>query len=273
MQAWIDARRSMAAICAAVLAAGVLVAGQTQTEEFEPQVGQAGKDVVWVPTPQELVDTMLKMAGVTPDDYVIDLGSGDGRTVISAAKLGARARGVEYNPDMVALSRRRAEAEGVSNRATFDRGDLFEADLTGATVITLFLLPDMNLKLRPSLLDLPPGTRVVSNTFSMDDWEPDETYRIPDCPSWCTALLWIVPAKVAGTWRTPQGELTLTQTFQMVSGTLQSGATKASVSGKLEGADISFSGGGVDYTARVDGDTMTGTASPGGSWTATRAGQ
>ena len=267
------ARRVAVAWCLAVMAAGALVSGQAQTAEFEPQVGQAGKDVVWVPTPQELVDQMLKMAEVTASDYVIDLGSGDGRTVISAAKLGARAKGVEFNPDMVALSRRNAATAGVSARATFDEGDLFEADLSGASVITLFLLPDMNLRLRPSLLAMPPGTRIVANTFSMDDWAPDETYRVPDCPSWCTALLWIVPARAEGTWKLPQGELTLTQTFQMVSGTLRSGSTSTSVSGKLKGDAITFSGGGVEYTGRVNGDTMTGTASRGGGWTATRTGQ
>jgi hypothetical protein len=247
--------------------------GQAGSGAFEPQVGQAGKDVVWVPTPQELVDKMLDMANLTPQDYVMDLGSGDGRTVITAAKRGATAKGIEFNPDMVELSRRNAAGEGVADRATFERADLFETDLSKATVLTLFLLPDINLKLRPKILDLPPGTRVVSNTFSMENWEPDETFRLTDCPSWCTALLWIVPAKVAGTWSLPQGELTLTQTFQMITGTLRSGSTNTPVNGKLNGVEITFAGGGTEYTGRVSGNTITGTSRPGGGWTATRTGQ
>src|SRR5262250_3520007 len=135
-------------------------------QEFQPQVGQEGKDVIWVPTPQALVNKMLDMGKVTAKDYVIDLGSGDGRTVITAAKRGARAMGIEYNPDMVELAKRNAAKEGVSSRATFVKADLFETDVSKATVITLFLLPDINLRLRPRILDLKPGTRVVSNTFT-----------------------------------------------------------------------------------------------------------
>src|SRR5918992_5999257 len=137
-----------------------------QTTTYEPSVGQEGKDVVWVPTPQVLVDKMLDMAKVTPSDYVIDLGSGDGRTVITAAKRGARAHGIEYNRDMVELSKRNAEKEGVSGKATFAQADLFKSDFSQASVITMFLLPDINLKLRPKILDLKPGTRVVSNSFT-----------------------------------------------------------------------------------------------------------
>ncbi len=165
---------------------------------------------------------MLDMAKVTPNDFVMDLGSGDGRTVITAAKRGVKAMGVEFNPDMVALSKKAAAKEGVSDRATFVEGDLFKADLSKATVITMFLLPSINMQLRPSLLDLKPGTRIVANTFTMEDWQADETQSVTDdCSSWCTALLWIVPAKVQGTWKTPQGNLTLTQQFQMVTGTLE----------------------------------------------------
>src|SRR6476661_1032321 len=182
---------------------------QTATTQapFEPKVGQAGKDVVWVPTPQALVDKMLDMAKVTPQDYLIDLGSGDGRTVITAAKRGVRALGIEYNPDMVELAKRNAAQANVSDKATFVKADIFESDYSKATVITLFLLPTLNLKLRPKLLDMPPGTRVVSNSFRMEAWEPDDTATVSDdCVSWCTALLWIVPAKVEGTWHTPQGD-------------------------------------------------------------------
>src|SRR5262245_48831253 len=200
-------------------------ATQQPAKPFEPQVGQAGKDVVWVPTPQVLVEKMLEMAKVTPQDFVMDLGSGDGRTVITAAKRGATALGIEYNPDMVDLSKKNAEAAGVGSKATFTKADLFETDLSKATVITMFLLPQINLKLRPNILNLKPGTRVVSNTFTMDDWTPDETATITEqnCTSWCTALLWIVPAKVDGTWRLGDGELTLQQQFQKLTGSLRSG--------------------------------------------------
>ena len=243
---------------------------QTPAKPYEPQVGQEGKDVVWVPTSQALVDKMLDMAKVTPEDYVIDLGSGDGRTVITAAKRGARAHGIEYNPDMVALSKRNAETAGVSDRATFAKADLFESDFSKATVITMFLLPSINIKLRPKLLDLKPGTRIVSNSFTMEDWTADETEKINEgCTSWCTALLWIVPAKVEGTWQLPQGNLTLKQQFQMVSGTL--GSTAIS-DGRLRGDEITFSVGGAKYTGRVEGNAMRGTLTggSGGTWTATR---
>jgi len=243
----------------------------TQTKPFEPQVGQAGKDVVWVPTPQALVDKMLDMAKMTPQDYVMDLGSGDGRTVITAAKRGATAIGIEYNPDMVELSKRNATKEGVTAKANFTKADLFETDLSKATVITMFLLPDINLRLRPKILDLKPGTRVVSNTFTMEEWKPDETASITDnCTSWCTALLWIVPAKVAGTWKLPQGELKLTQTFQEVSGTLNNTPITA---GKMHGDEISFTAGNAQYNGKVAANTITGTMKSGStsnSWRATR---
>ncbi len=267
-------------VCAAALAQTQAPAqpstqapAQPSTQKpFEPTVGQAGKDVVWVPTSQALVDKMLDMAKVTPTDFVMDLGSGDGRTVITAAKRGARAMGVEYNPDMVALSKKNAEAAGVSNRATFVKADLFETDFSKATVITMFLLPQINLKLRPKILDLKPGTRVVSNTFTMDDWPADQTETITDeCTSWCTALLWIVPAKVEGTWQMPQGTLTLKQQFQSVAGTLGSAPISG---GKLRGDEITFTAGGVQYTGHVTGNEMDGAT--GGQkpvkWSAKRAG-
>jgi precorrin-6B methylase 2 len=240
----------------------------TPPKPYEPQVGQGGKDVVWVPTPQALVDKMLDMAKVTPADFVMDLGSGDGRTVITAAKRGSRALGIEYNPDMVELSKRNAAAAGVTDKATFMKADLFETDLTKAQVITMFLLPSINMKLRPTILNLKPGTRIVSNTFTMEDWAADETQTVAgDCSSWCTALLWIVPAKVEGTWHMPQGELKLTQQFQVISGTLGS---QPLTDAKLRGDAISFTAGGVTYSGRVDGDTIRGTAGRGGAWTATR---
>ena len=219
------ARRSMPALVVAFALAASPVFGQTQSpaKPFEPTVGQAGKDVVWVPTPQPLVEKMLDLAKITPQDLHYDLGSGDGRTVITAAKRGARSFGIEYNPDMVELSKRNAAAAKVSaDRATFVQADLFETDFSKANVVTLFLLPSINMKLRDKILAMAPGTRIVANTFTMEDWQADQTETVSgDCVSWCTALLWIVPAKVgrhvAARLRTRS---TLTQKFQMLEGTL-----------------------------------------------------
>jgi len=225
---------------------------------YKPEVGQEGKDVVWVPTPQVLVDRMLDMAKVTPKDFLMDLGSGDGRTVITAAKRGVRAMGVEYNPDMVELSKRNARKEGVARLATFVKADLFETDFSRATVITMFLLPEINLKLRPKILDLKPGTRIVSNSFTMEDWMADDTQHVGrGCDSsWCTAFLWIVPAKVAGSYKTPQGELTLKQKFQMLSGTLTTGGKTFALEGKVQGERISFTAGGKKYRGRLNGKQL-----------------
>lgn len=260
-------RRSLLALSLLALPAGIFAQAQQQKEQFEPHVGQEGKDVVWVPTPQALVNKMLDMAKVTPEDFLIDLGSGDGRTVITAAKRGARAIGIEYNPNMVELSKRSAEKEGVSDKAAFVKADLFETDISHATVITMFLLPEINLKLRPKILDLKPGTRIVSNTFTMEDWEADETATVDNVgSSWDTALLWIVPAKVGGTWRLAQGDLTLKQEFQMISGALKSGTNNTSIeNGRLRGDQISFSAGGAQYTGTVNGNTMEGTVTSGGN--------
>src|SRR5688500_15009945 len=172
MRAALSLRRSLLLTLGLTL---VTVSGYAQTAAptFKPEVGQAGKDVVWVPTPQALVDKMLDMAKVTPKDYVIDLGSGDGRTVITAAKRGSKALGIEYNPDMVELSKRNAAMEGVTDKASFMKADLFETDFSQAQVITMFLLPSINLKLRPKILNLKPGTRIVSNSFDMEEWKPD----------------------------------------------------------------------------------------------------
>jgi hypothetical protein len=266
-------RRSLACLfvlfTAATLAALPAHAQTTATQKpFEPQVGQAGKDVVWVPTSQALVDKMLDMAKVTPQDFVMDLGSGDGRTVITAAKRGSRALGIEYNPDMVELSRKNAAAAGVSQRATFEKADLFETDFSKAQVITMFLLPSINMKLRPQLLDLKPGTRIVSNSFTMEDWEADETETITgDCSNWCTALLWIVPAKVEGTWQLGTQRLTLNQKFQTVSGTLGSQAISE---GRLRGDEITFTVGNQKYSGRVDGNMIKGTIAGGSAFSATR---
>jgi SAM-dependent methyltransferase len=253
-------RSTLFALSLALAATNALAQTAQTKKPFEPVVSQPGKDVVWVPTPQTLVEKMLDMAKVTPQDIVMDLGSGDGRTVITAAKRGARAFGIEYNPDMVELSQRNAAAAGVSDRATFVKADLFETDLSKASVITLFLLPSINMKLRPKILDLKPGTRIVSNSFTMEDWQEDEKATIGgDCTSWCTALFWIVPAKVEGTWRLPQGDLTLKQTFQMLTGTLGS----APITGSLRGDEITINAGNVRYTGRVAGNSITGIQSAG----------
>src|SRR5262245_25827746 len=262
-------RLSIAITVALAMLAGTASAQQppAQTpapqQPFEPTVGQAGKDVVWVPTPPELVEKMLDMAAVTPRDVVMDLGSGDGRNIIAAAKRGARSIGVEFNPDMVKLSQRLAHEAGVSDRATFIEGDMFEADVSGATVLALFLLPDNLDKLKDKFLHMRPGTRIVLNTFSVHNWEPDATEKIGGtCQSWCTSMLYIVPARVAGTWKLPQGELTLNQEFQMVTGVLTTGGTSLPISnGRLRGDQITFTAAGSEYSGKVAGDRIEGAAS------------
>lgn len=253
---------------ALVGASGLLTLAHAQGKPFEPSVGQAGKDVVWVPTPQPLVEKMLDLAKIGPKDVHYDLGSGDGRTVITAAKRGARAFGIEYNPDMVELSKRNAQTAGVSpDRATFVQADLFETDFSKANVVTMFLLPSINMKLRPKILDMAPGTRIVANTFTMEDWQADVTETVGgDCVSWCTALLWIVPAKVEGTWQLGSQALTITQKFQNLEGTL--GGQPIS-NAKMNGAEISFTAGTGKYTGTVSGTAMKGTG-PGGAFTATK---
>lgn len=209
---------------------------------FVPHVGQEGKDVIWVPTPDQLVAKMLEIADVTANDIVVDLGSGDGRTVIAAAKLGAHAIGIEFNPDMVNLSVLKAKEAGVESLTKFICTDLFEYDLSKATVITMFLLPQINLKLRPILLGLKPGTRVVSNTFTMDNWEPDfEVTTEDNWNSWYTALMWIVPAKVEGKWKLENGQLEIRQEFQFFYGSYTT-ANKTSVisDGRINGENITF---------------------------------
>ena len=266
-------RRSCLTLGLLAVATGLVA--QTATE-VTPPAGQPGKDVIWLPSPQVLVDRMLDMANVTSKDVVMDLGSGDGRVVITAAKRGAQAIGIEYNPELVALSKRNAAVQRVSDKATFIRGDLFETDLSNATVVTLFLRLDLNLKLRPTLLDLKPGTRVVSNTFSMGDWEPDDIWvGGRDCAN-CSAMMWIVPAKVQGNWRLAQGDMTLMQTFQDVTGTLRTGRASLPVSdGRLRANRITFTVGGVPYSGRVSEGTIEGTATTDGNsvrWTAARTG-
>jgi len=247
--------------------------GAVTAEAYQPTVGQDGKDVVWVPTSEFLVDQMLRLAAITPQDYLVDLGAGDGRLVIAAAQHGTRAHGVEFNPDMVRLARQAARNAGVSERASFAQSDIFESDFSDATVVTLFLLPELNLRLRPTLLEMKPGTRVVSNSFDMGDWEPDDTADGgPHCQSFCLAYKWIVPARVDGTWMMG-GEvpLTLSQTFQKLSGHLVSNGKQREISrAVMQGDRISFVVDGQQYTGRVEAGRMTGLDSSGNAWFATR---
>ncbi|WP_291386294.1 MULTISPECIES: methyltransferase domain-containing protein [Achromobacter] len=240
-----------------------------EQKAYVPDVGQEGKDVIWVPTPQSLVDKMLDMAKVTPKDRLMDLGSGDGRTVITAAQRGLTAQGIEYNPDLVELSRQNAKRAGVAERATFVAQDLFTTDLSKADVITMFLLSTINEKLRPKLLELPAGTRVVSNTFRMGDWEPDASETVTEnCQTYCTALLWIVPAKVQGKWDLGGQTLQLDQHYQVLSGKL--GSVPIS-DARLDGTSITFTANGVRYAGVVNGRTMSGTAAGKGDWQAKRS--
>ncbi|MBX3664336.1 MAG: class I SAM-dependent methyltransferase [Burkholderiales bacterium] len=272
-------RRAVLALALSLFAAGAFAQAQPAAKsEFVPEVGQSGKDVVWVPTAQGLVDRMLDMAKLTAKDIHYDLGSGDGRTVITAARRGATAYGVEYNPDMVELSRRNAAKEKLAGKATFIHGDIFETDFSSATVITLFLLPELNVKLRPKILDMKPGTRVVSNSFTMGDWKSDETQSAKDnCSSYCTAYLWIVPAKVAGIWKSGNEEFKFAQEYQMVHGSVGSGGKLAPVlNGRMRGEDISFTAGPGRYAGKVNGDRIEGTVTAGGKtspWVATRSGK
>ena len=251
--------RAAPALAALVIALSTSACAQSQLA-YQPTPFQVGKDVVWVPTPQSLVDKLLDLARVTKEDFVMDLGSGDGRLVITAAKRGARAMGVEYNPDLVDLSRRAAQKEGVGERAVFVKADLFETDFSRATVITMFLLPELNLRLRPTILALRPGTRVVSNTFTMGDWLPDETAKLTSADScssaYCTALFWVVPARVTGIHKLPEGEITITQEFQLIAGTMTTGGKSFPFSGKVLGEDLTIRGDGREFRGRMNGRTL-----------------
>ncbi|HEX5612926.1 MAG TPA: methyltransferase domain-containing protein [Burkholderiales bacterium] len=258
-----------------------LPAAAQQNKEYEPQVGQAGKDVIWVPTPDEVVNRMLRMAQVTPNDYVVDLGAGDGKIAIAAAKnFGARALGIEYNADMAKHAQRNAEKAGVTGKAKIVQGDIFQSDFTSATVVTMYLLPALNMKLRPQILNMRPGTRVVSHSFTMEDWEPDETSSMDGR----RAYLWIVPANVMGTWVLDAGaerhDLSLEQKFQKLEGHVVLGPVHAGLrETRLRGLHISFAyvgNDGVrrDFNGRVTGTRMEGSfrAENGseGRWTATK---
>jgi SAM-dependent methyltransferase len=268
-----EAFHTLLGLCV-VSAAAAIARAQRRAKPFEPTEGQRGKDVVWVPTPPELVERMLDIARVTPQDYVIDLGSGDGRNVIAAAKRGAHALGIEYSAQMVEVSRHTAVLAGVADRALFVQGDLYEADISHATVLALFLLPENLGTLSPKFLELAPGTRIVTNRFAIEGWEPDEISRIGgDSASCCTALLYVVPAKAGGRWRLADGELVLEQRFQMLSGTALLHGTRTPIeNGRLRGAEISFRVQGDEYVGRVMGDVMKGQVKghAAGEWSAMR---
>jgi len=284
---WLQAARILIfiALGASTLASGATRAQNASTPDYVPKIGQQGKDVIWVPTPPALIERMLDMAQVGPNDYVVDLGAGDGRTVIAAAKRGARALGVEYNPDMVALARRNAETAHVSGNAQFIQGDIFETDFSQADVLTLYLLPSLNLRLRPMILKMKPGTRVVSHAFTMADWQPDQTDKVESR----TAYMWIVPASIEGTWRltTSDGtsgndQLVLRQRFQYADGLVRLNGKAGQLQDfKIQGIKVSFtmleqtSGEPLRYefTGRVSDGTMAGVVKlPEGerTWTATR---
>ena len=238
-----------AALAAVVFSAfGALLLGSAaalaeEKKDYTPEVGQPGKDVVWVPTPDAVVQKMLDMAQVTKKDRLVDLGSGDGKIAIAAAKRGARAKGVEFNPDMVALSKRNAQAAGV--QVELVRGDIFETDFSEADVLTLYLLPELNERLRPTILKMKPGTRVVSHQFTMGDWEPDEEANIDSH----RALFWLVPARVAGNWTVQVADegdkgsmkLQLRQRYQKVEGqSTWDGASRPIADARLSGAKLRF---------------------------------
>lgn len=259
-----------------VISFTVLSQETIRKNNFQPEEGLAGKDVQWITTPQILVEKMLELAKITPEDFLIDLGSGDGRLVITAAKSGTKAFGIEYNPELVKLSKRNAEKEGVANLARFIEADLYKYDFSEATVISMFLLPEINMKLRPKLLKMKPGTRIVSNTFTMQEWQFDQVTKTGDESTiWNTAYLWIIPAKVEGKWILSHGgELILKQEFQMIKGSVVTGNNKFSISdGRLLGNKITFSAGGTVYTGVVDGEKMEGTLTVHGGtkkWSASR---
>ena len=258
--------RLLAAL-AAVLLLATPVAAQ---KSFEPQVGQPGKDVIWVPTPDEVVDRMLMMSQTTPDDYVIDLGSGDGKIAIAAAKrFGARALGIEYNPDMVTLSQKNAAAAGIASKAVFRHGDIFATDFSEASVITMYLLPALNLKLRPQLLSMRAGTRIVSHSFHLDDWEADEISSMDGR----RVYFWVVPANVIGSWamemhggaNARRHDLNFEQRFQKIDGSISLGSVLAGLrDARLRGTQIFFAyvdnaGLRRELSGRVLGNRMEGT--------------
>jgi len=252
------------------------------TERYQPLIAQAGKDVMWMPTANNLVTEMLDAAQVTSTDVVYDLGAGDGKIPIEAAKrFNARAVGIEFNPDLAALARRNAQEAGVSDRVTIVTGDVFKEDFSNATVVTLYLLTQLNIKLKPTLLSLKPGTRIVSNTFAMGSWEPDATILAEGEVS---GFFWVVPAKVEGRWaftgipNWATAQVKITQKSQKFDGDVSSNQTLSQrIEGRLRGAQISFNFNDGDaqpktFVGIVSANKMHGTIKemPGSVVTATR---
>jgi hypothetical protein len=275
--------RALASVFAAALLATAGLACAQQ--DFKPYVGQQGKDVVWVPTPDEVVERMLAMAQTKPEDFVIDLGAGDGKIAIAAArKFGAKSMGVEYNPDMVAFAQKNAQAAGVSGKAQIVHGDIFATDFTQATVLTMYLLPSLNMKLRPQILALRPGTRVVTHAFNMEDWEPDESSDVDGR----RVYFWVVPANVSGRWNVELSgagdpaklSLNFDQKFQKIEGAVYLGTVIAGLrDARLSGPRIGFAyvdarGVRRDFTGRVAGASMEGSfridGGQEGRWTAAK---
>jgi predicted RNA methylase len=231
-------------------------------------------DVPYVPTPPEVVEKMLQMAQVRAGDYVIDLGCGDGRIAIAAAKLGAKALGVDIDPRRIEDANENAKKEGMgADKVSFRRQNLFETEIDQASVITMYLLTTVNMKLRPKLLELKAGTRVVSHAFELGDWRPDETAQI----GFRHAFLWIVPAKAGGRWQIEsggmRGTLELDQTFQRLTGRAEIGGKSLAVSdGSLRGTNIEFTlEDGRKFRGRVDGGRMQSIEQGAGAWQATRS--
>ncbi len=263
-------RSSTAIALAGVLAAAVInVESKDRREcdrDYKPQVGQSGKDVVWVPTPDEIVQRMLRLAKVTAQDTVYDLGAGDGKIAIAAGKIGATSVGIEYNPDMAKLAQCYVQAENLEGKTRIIQGDVFKEDFSKASVITMYLLPELNLKLRPTILNMKPGTRVTSHQFTMGDWEPDETAEV----DYRTAYLWIVPAKVDGTWTVrEQGStnaytVNLNQKYQKITGDVAAGSAKQPLVGAtVRGEEVRFAfnddkGVTRTLTGTVRGNELTG---------------
>lgn len=271
----VTALRRWFALACVLLASACAQLPPASEDPYKPSVGQVGKDVIWVPSPPAVVERMLDLAQVTREDFVMDLGSGDGRNIVAAGRRGARGLGVEFNPDLVALSNRTAAREGVADRVSFVQGDMYVADISRATVLALFLLPDNLRRLVPNFLELRPGARIVVNYFGIDGWTPDVDEEMKSgCEPWCIVKLYIVPARVAGTWRLPQGELVLEQSYQMLRGTLSINGVKTEITkARMDGDRISFSAGEVQYSGRVLGNRLegvrtTGAGAPAGAWTA-----
>jgi len=216
-------------------------------------------DVIYVPTPQEVVDRMLDMAGVKSGDMMIDFGCGDGRMVVSAAKRGARGLGVDINPARIQEANENARRAGVTDRVEFKIADLFKEGLSRADVMAMYLLTDINLRLRPKILDtMKPGTRIVSHAFDMGDWQPDQR----DTVSGKNVFMWYVPAKVAGKWTVADGQnmtLDLGQAYQFVTGTAEIGGKTVEIgNGRLKGAELTFTVNGKTYRGRVEGNVISG---------------